>query len=124
MPIGETVVAARPGRVHKLEEQYQDYDNTSGHENGVIVDHGDGTFARYLHFTQDGVLVEVDERVEAGDTLGLSGNTGFSTEPHLHFDVLTDCDDDDCQPVPVTFRNTSENPRGLRQGLAYRAHPD
>ena len=123
MPIGHNVVAARAGRVHKLEERYVDGDNEPGHENGVIVDHGDGTYARYLHFTLDGVLVELNDQVQAGDLLGRSGHTGFSTQPHLHFDVLTDCTGETCRPVPVTFRNTSANPGGLRVGNIYQAEP-
>ncbi len=121
MPIGEVVVAARAGVVSEVEESFQDFDNQSGHENGVVVDHGDGSVALYLHFTQDGAEVEAGDAVAAGDTLGFSGNTGFSTEPHLHFDVRRGCDGGDCRSVPVTFRNTSANPRGLVVGIPYLA---
>lgn len=122
MPIGEVLVAARGGTVLEVEESFEDFDNVRGHENGVVIDHGDGTIGVYLHVTQDGAIVEVGDRVVQGDTIGYSGHTGFSTEPHLHFDVRRGCDPEyNCDSVPVTFRNTQRNPRGLGQGGVYRA---
>jgi murein DD-endopeptidase MepM/ murein hydrolase activator NlpD len=53
----------------------------------VKIYHSDGTFADYVHLRYGGVLVEVGEEVRAGDVIGLSGNTGYSTQPHLHFAV-------------------------------------
>ncbi|WP_412068689.1 M23 family metallopeptidase [Rubrivirga sp. IMCC43871] len=121
MPIGEAVTAMRGGTVSQVEESYADFDNVRGHENGVVVDHGDGTLGVYLHFTGEGADVEVGDTVVQGDTLGRSGHTGFSTEPHLHIDVRRGCPDT-CASVPITFRNTSANPRGLVGGIPYLAH--
>jgi len=123
MPIDEAVTAARGGVVVVVEESFRDFDNVRGHENGVHVDHGDGTVGAYVHFTFEGAAVAVGQAVAPGDTLGWSGHTGFSTEPHLHFDVRTGCDGDACTTVPVTFRNTAANPRGLVAGLPYAALP-
>ena len=55
--------------------------------NYIIIDHGDGTFGKYWHLQQYGALVEAGEMVQKGQIIGLSGNTGWSTEPHLHFEV-------------------------------------
>ena len=123
MPIGTVVTAARSGVVDIVEEAYSDDDHVRGHENWVFVSHGDGTYGAYLHFTRGGVAVDVGDTVASGDTLGRSGNSGYSVLPHLHFDVRSDCSDDRCRPEPVTFRNTSPNPRGLVEGQAYRALP-
>ena len=120
MPIGQPVTAARAGRVVWVEEQYRDGDAQSGHENGVLVEHDDGTVGAYVHFTFEGAAVEVDDLVAPGDTVGFSGNTGFSTTPHLHFDVRDGCPDA-CRSIPVTFRNTDPNPLGLRAGGFYLA---
>ena len=123
LPMGDPVVASRAGRVVETEASYSDTDHERGHENGVAVAHADGTWAYYIHFTQDGVAVDVGEEVAAGDTLGYSGNSGFSTQPHLHFAVYSGCAEGACQPLPVTFRNTLANPKGPAQGRVYRAEP-
>ena len=49
--------------------------------------HDDGTMAMYAHLKPEGVLVRIGQRVHAGQPIGLSGNTGFTTGPHLHFAV-------------------------------------
>ena len=48
MPIGEVVAAMPGGTVSEVEESFVDFDNTRGHENAVVVDHGDGTVGVYL----------------------------------------------------------------------------
>jgi murein DD-endopeptidase MepM/ murein hydrolase activator NlpD len=118
MPIGEDVVAARAGRVLLVEERFEDGNRTPGEENFVNVIHDDGTIAAYVHLTQDGALVELGERVERGQLIGKSGDTGSSSEPHLHFHVQG-CDG--CPTIPVTFRNTRAHPRGLVEGEVYEA---
>lgn len=56
--------------------------------NYVTVDQGDGTRVQYYHLQQNGALVDVGDVVCAGEPIGLSGNTGFSSAPHLHLDVI------------------------------------
>jgi len=97
MPEGTTVRAARDGVVvafndaataHALDPAFKDLD----HVNFVIVRHPDGTLGTYLHLQPHGVKVTVGQRVARGDVLGLSGFTGFTSRPHLHFDVRTAID--------------------------------
>ncbi|HEX3844809.1 MAG TPA: M23 family metallopeptidase [Steroidobacteraceae bacterium] len=57
-----------------------------GYGNMVQIDHGNGYATRYGH--ADRVLVHVGETVNRGDALALVGNTGRSTGPHVHFEVL------------------------------------
>jgi len=55
--------------------------------NGVIVQQPDGSEAWYWHMRKNSVRVDVGDSVVVGDTLGLVGSSGFSSGPHLHFEV-------------------------------------
>jgi len=131
MPIGTVVLASRAGTVVRIEESFFDGDHAGGHENRVFIQHGDGTVARYVHLTHDGVLVEVGALVAEGDPIGLSGDTGNSSGPHTHFDVTACCcitppnyDELPCgQTLPLSFRNTSTHSCGLEHGTGYTAEP-
>lgn len=117
MPIGTTIIAARDGTVGWANDGCFDGDMSC--TNLITILHDDGTVALYSHLTNGGVGVESGQRVEAGDTIGLSGNTGYSTEPHLHFSIHP-CNDlpglpneGYCPSQPATFWNTDPNPDGL-----------
>lgn len=53
--------------------------------NYVTVDHGDGYLSLYAHASE--ILVEAGQRVRRNEVIALSGNTGRSTAPHLHFEI-------------------------------------
>jgi murein DD-endopeptidase MepM/ murein hydrolase activator NlpD len=127
MPIGTPVHAARTGLVVAVEERFSDDDRADFHENWVMIRHQDQTIGRYIHLTQSGALVEVGDSVLQGQMIGLSGNSGASTGPHLHFDVQS------CGPnlpprynrlpcgrtLPLSFRNTQSHACGLVAGKLY-----
>ena len=132
MPTNTALIAARAGRVIAVESRWADDDHTFGHENHVFIQHDDGTVGRYFHVTTGGVQVAVGEAVRRGQRIGRSGNTGNSTAPHLHFDVVQmACTtpwpgelDRPCQrTVPVTFVNTKPNPCGIQTHETYPAGP-
>lgn len=123
MPIGTLITAARSGRVVYILETYSDNDRTEGHENVVIVMHEDTTYARYVHLTTNGALVARGHNVMPGDSIGLSGNSGSSGAPHLHFDVTNANTGRSDQTIPFDFKNTIPHPIGLEVGVTYKASP-
>ncbi len=88
---GTDVIAARGGTVVVVVDEFGDGapDAALANEaNFVIVDHGAGTFDSYFHLDRGGMAVSVGDNVAKGDVLGTSGNSGFSSGPHLHFAVV------------------------------------
>lgn len=58
------------------------------HGYSIEIDHGDGFVTKYSHLSE--IKVEKGQPVALGDVIGLSGNTGASTAPHLHYEVIKD----------------------------------
>lgn len=89
MPEGTPVLAAREGVVLYVQDGFLEGGADPAlleQANLVVVAHRDGTMASYGHLAA-GLLVAVGDRVTEGDVLGLSGQTGFTAQPHLHFHV-------------------------------------
>lgn len=124
MPIGTTVTAARAGVVAEIRTNFRDGQHGEGESNWVKVRHADGTIAAYVHLTEHGALVKSGDAVLAGQTLGLSGNSGNTGGlPHLHFHLGPCTEPAACGTLPVTFRNTDPNPGGLDGKRDYLARP-
>ena len=79
MPIGSPITAPASGRVEKVANHY-----AAGRY--VVIRHDNGYRTRYLHLSKP--LVSQGERIEMGERIALSGNTGRSTGPHLHYEVI------------------------------------
>jgi murein DD-endopeptidase MepM/ murein hydrolase activator NlpD len=93
-PVATPVLAARPGIIVAANAAAQGSGTTAEfleyrRTNFVLVLHDDGTLGEYMHLAPSGVKVTAGQHVERGDELALSGNTGFSSTPHLHFQVMT-----------------------------------
>jgi murein DD-endopeptidase len=71
--------------------------------NHVIVDIGDGRFAFFAHMQPGSLRVKVGDKVRRGQVLGLLGNSGNSTEPHLHFDICNASSMLACEGIPYAF---------------------
>src|SRR5690606_8262496 len=126
MPDNTTILAARGGRVVDKKESNPNSVNLCEMGNYLLIEHDDGTVAKYEHLTQDGVLVNVGDVVEQGEEVDLSGRSGCSTGfTHLHFVVWID----DYHKynvgkdsVPITFLNASPAiDWALQKGVKYQA---
>lgn len=91
--------------------------------NYISIRHNDGSVAHYWHLGYNGVKVATGDSVVTGQWIGLSGNTGYSAFPHLHFEVQGP--DKNGQIVQLATRfQTRKGVRYLRPGRFYRTvHP-
>jgi murein DD-endopeptidase MepM/ murein hydrolase activator NlpD len=109
MPRGTPVLSARAGVVidSTLRHAEGGYDvRFLDKANTVAIVHEDGTVAEYAHLSQGTEVVRVGQRIAAGELLGYSGNTGYSSGPHLHFIVSKPSLNDGKitrESVPVSF---------------------
>lgn len=107
MPEGTPVLAARKGVVVGTRQYYSGSGWTKewlDKANVLLVKHSDGTIAEYAHLARGGIRVTPSQKVSRGQVLALSGSTGFSSGPHLHFVVFRPIDGIRRETFPVRFR--------------------
>jgi hypothetical protein len=109
MPVGTTIRAMRAGTVLRTRMVSHPGDgcydgggsSCANYANTVEVKHSDGTVALYMHLSS--ISVSKGDPVSQGAILGKSGNSGWSTGPHLHTQVQQDCGIWWCQSLPFKF---------------------
>src|SRR6266581_6476336 len=124
MPEGTPVYAARGGMVIKVKDE----SDTGGasikydpYNNYVLIRHDDGTLAHYCHLQKGGCRVRPGQVVLAGELIAHSGNTGFSSGPHLHFCVFKTKNGRERESIPVKFKTAGDKAITLRTGRNYKA---
>jgi murein DD-endopeptidase MepM/ murein hydrolase activator NlpD len=122
MKKGTKICAARTGVVVRLKEdgkkggtniKYRSFGNF------VVVQHADSSRTGYWHLQFSGVLVNVGDTVKLGQVIGLSGRTGYTYFPHLHFIVWRYNKKGDWQQIGTRFQ-TNKGIRYLRPFRFYR----
>lgn len=89
---GKEVVAPGDGIVTQIIDGSIDIlpgerDRSVGVGNTIIIDHQNGEYSLLCHFKHKSIKVEVGDKVKQGDVIGLCGNTGNTTQPHIHFNL-------------------------------------
>jgi murein DD-endopeptidase MepM/ murein hydrolase activator NlpD len=125
MPVDTLILAVRDGIVMDVEEDFnqggknkEKYQDKANH---IRILHTDGTMALYAHLGLASVIVRPGARVRSGQPIARSGNTGFSSGPHLHFAIQQNLGME-LISVPFLFRQANGNPappeeNQLLQGL-------
>ena len=122
MAKGTPVHAARAGTIKYLEIRSppgsQCYDPPGVLEachnkaNFIGVRHSDGTVALYMHLRE--MKVKKGDVVTQGQLIALSGNSGYTSGPHLHFQLQNDCGIWFCNSVPVSFADAPKLAKGAK----------
>ncbi|NEB00749.1 M23 family metallopeptidase [Streptomyces sp. SID13726] len=85
VPSGTKVVAAHGGTVVKAGSNGAG--DGAAYGNAIVIKHGNGTYSQYAHLSR--INVKVGQVVKTGQRIALSGSTGNSSGPHLHFEIRT-----------------------------------
>ena len=71
--------------------------------NGVVIDHGNGEFSLLAHMQPKSLKVKKGDRVKAGQALGKCGNSGNTSEPHLHYHLQNGPEMPEAEGLPAFF---------------------
>lgn len=106
----QPIVAPAAGKVIKVVNDIPD--NTPGQFNEqypegnmVMIEHEHGEISLIAHFKQHSIVVQEGDIVENGQMLGKTGNSGYSSEPHIHFQVNKKLDNNSEVVIPIKFVN-------------------
>ena len=124
MPIGTPVFSARGGIVVSFRNDATlggDDVSLKGKGNFIHIRHSDKTIGNYGHLSYKGVLVKQGDVVERGQLIGYSGSTGYSSGPHLHFEVHKTISGTERQTIPINFKVAGKVISKLSEGTYYKA---
>lgn len=106
---GKSYLAPADGTIVAIENDIADNDPVGEMNadqplgNYVIIDHGNNEFSYLAHFQKGSIEVEEGDQVKQGDLLGLVGNSGNSSEPHIHFHVADSADPTTSKSIRIQF---------------------
>lgn len=111
------IVAPGNGEVIKVIEDVKDnvpgeMDEGQPEGNCVVIKHPNNEYSLLAHLKENSILVKVGESVQKGQVIGLCGNSGNSSEPHLHFQVMNSSDYYKGQSIRIQFENGFEPIQG------------
>lgn len=122
LDVGDKIFAAREGKVVAIEEGFNTRCETiecAKFNNKIIILQPDGTFEEYLHLKQNGAEVQLGDEISKGQFIGYSGNTGWSTGPHLHFAVFLNKMKGERIYIKTKFKTSTSNAEYLEEKKKY-----
>lgn len=96
-----------PGQPHSIPINWESFGG-----NQVVLQLGPGVFALYAHLMADSIKVKIGQKVGKGTLIGLIGNSGNSTSPHLHFQMMDGQEPNGSEGIPFVFEAFCEEVRG------------
>ncbi|MEI7990442.1 MAG: M23 family metallopeptidase [Chloroflexota bacterium] len=84
-------------------------DRSVGVGNMVMIDHQNGEFSLLCHSKHDSIVVTVGDSIKQGQKLGLCGNTGNTSQPHIHFNLQDNLRGYKAKAIPIIFRKIVVN---------------
>ena len=126
LPLDSEIAAARNGVVIAVVQKNPDNEDDNpapkSMANEILILHADSTIGVYAHLTTNGAKASFGQVVRRGDVIGLSGNSGYSRGPHLHFEVLA-YDGGQSGSVPFDFYSLDGGTIPPREGFILIAEP-
>ncbi len=136
---GQPILATAAGQVVAVRDDIADYGRCQNcaidwrtpdiRGNYVTIKHAEGMYSVSAHLQQGSVAVQVGQQVQAGQMIGRCGNSGHSTEPHLHFQLQDHPNFFLAVGLPILFRNYYQRPFGshgeetaVSQGYVTKGH--
>lgn len=120
---GRDVIAPASGRIADTLDGIPDAIPSESHYNFmqpagnyVVIDHGNNEFSMLAHLKNGSIIVSKGDLVAAGDIIGSVGNTGNSTEPHLHYHLQNTSKWRNGEGLPAQFQNYIANGRFIHRG--------
>ncbi|MFS0839984.1 M23 family metallopeptidase [Paenibacillus sp. 1P03SA] len=114
---GQEVTAPAPGIVKAVENGRPDNEigktdekNPAG--NHVVIDHGNGEYSFLAHFQKGTITVKPGDKIERGQVLGHVGNSGNTSEPHIHFHVADGADLSGSKSIRIRFEEGAAPKQG------------
>jgi len=120
MPVGDTILAPRNGWIVGITQKHDKQGITQEfrkYGNYITMYHEDGTFSQYVHLKKNGALVKLNDFFKKGKAIAISGFTGLTTEPHLHFAVFKPVENN-LESIPIVLNN-KKGETYVRDSIAY-----
>jgi hypothetical protein len=113
------IISAQEGVIIKIVNNINDYKKVGNYSldwktknvigNHIIIKHNNGEYSLYAHLKKQSIKVKKGDNVEKGELLAYCGNSGRSTEPHLHFQIMKNPNFFFAKSLKIKFGNISDS---------------